>query len=151
MKRNTHFKENVYTEIFIETNAENVWNIVTNFDRYAVWDIPLQISGQPVLNSPLIVQVNMSGRKPEIFAGRLSVCREKEELEWVVNKIAPILFSGKHAFVIESIGDNRVRFINKESFSGLVIPFIKKSLLGTKTEKLHNETNLVIKRLAEAL
>lgn len=151
MKQNTLFHENIYTEALIETSAEKVWNIIKNFNQYKTWNIPLLITGQCKLNAPLIVQANIPGRKPDKFVGRLLVCRETKELEWVGYKIAPVVFSGKHAFIIASIDDTHVKFINKESFSGLAIPFIKKSLLRTKIKDFHNETNLVIKRIAETL
>lgn len=151
MKKNTLFHENIYTEALIETSAEKLWSIISNFNQYKDWNIPLLLSGQCKLNAPLIVQANISGRKPQKFVGRLLVCREMKELEWVGHKIAPVIFSGKHAFIIESIDDAHVTFINKESFSGFAVPFIKKNLLRTKIKDFHNETNLVIKRLAETL
>ena len=65
------------------------------------------------------------------------VYREKEELEWMGYTMAPVMFTGKHAFIIIPIDENRIKFINKESFSGLAIPFLKKNLLRTKIKDFH--------------
>jgi hypothetical protein len=151
MSRDPLFKEAVYTEILIDTSAEKVWKIITNFSQYNTWNIPLVILGECVLNAPLKIQANMPGRKPTTFRGHLLVCRELEMLEWIGYTIAPIMFSGRHAFEIIKIDDTHVKFVNKESFTGLAIPFIKENLLRSKVKDFHNDTNLVIKRLAETL
>ncbi len=151
MKKNRFFKENIFTEALINASAAKVWSIITDFDRYESWNIPLLISGKCVKGANLKITANVPGRKPAVFIGPLLVCHEMEKLEWSGYTIAPVMFTGIHTFEIIPINDNQVRFVNRESFSGLAIPFLKKNLLRTKIKDFHNDTNIVIKRLSETL
>jgi len=149
MKKDHLFKENVFTEALINASAAKVWSIITDFDKYESWNIPLLISRKCVKGAHLKIRANVPGRKPTVFIGRLLVCREMEKLEWTGYTIAPFMFTGLHTFEIIPINDNQVKFVNKESFSGLAIPFLRNNLLRTKIKDFHNDTNLVIKRLSE--
>jgi hypothetical protein len=42
------------------------------------------------------------------------------------------LFDGEHMFEIETVGPNRVRFVQSEKFGGVLVPFLRK-MLETKT------------------
>ncbi|MDD1762195.1 MAG: SRPBCC domain-containing protein, partial [Methanothrix sp.] len=58
-------------------------------------------------------------------------------------------FDGEHSFVIEPLGERKVRFIQSEEFNGLMIPF-SKSLLN-ETEQNFNEMNRALKERAEQI
>jgi hypothetical protein len=44
------------------------------------------------------------------------------ELRWRYHVGLPFLFQGEHSFIIEPVGDNRVHFIDREVFTGLLVP-----------------------------
>jgi hypothetical protein len=44
------------------------------------------------------------------------------ELCWKYAFIHPILMSGEHSFTIEALDHDRVRFIDREIFHGLLVP-----------------------------
>jgi hypothetical protein len=50
------------------------------------------------------------------------------ELCWKYHVFLPGLWSGEHSFTIEPIGDHQVRFIDKEIFTGLLIPLQAKDI-----------------------
>jgi hypothetical protein len=149
MKKYQLFRENIFAEAIINASSERVWSIITDFDQYEAWNIPILILGKCVKGTRLKIQANVPGRKPTVFNGRLLACREMEKLEWKGYTIASFIFTGLHSFEIIPLNDNQVKFVNKESFSGLAIPFLRKNLLRTKIKDFHNDTNLAIKRISE--
>ena len=61
----------------------------------------------------------------------------------------PGLFDGEHVFTIEALGENRVRFMQREIFTGVLVPLFARSL-DTDTLRGFNEMNQALKGRAEA-
>ncbi|HVD10636.1 MAG TPA: hypothetical protein VNB88_08330, partial [Gaiellaceae bacterium] len=57
-------------------------------------------------------------------------------------------FDGEHSFSIERIDDSRVRFVQAERFTGVLVPLFGKSL--EKTRRGFTAMNEALKRRAEA-
>jgi len=57
------------------------------------------------------------------------------------------LFDGEHALIIEPSSENSVKFIQREKFTGLLVPFTR-SLL-RDTQRGFEEMNKVLKQQAE--
>ena len=55
----------------------------------------------------------------------------------------PGIFDGTHGFRIEVVGENQVRFVNYESFKGL--------LSGIVMKKIYSDTNENFRKMNEAL
>jgi len=70
-------------------------------------------------------------------------------LSWLGHLIIPGLFDGEHIFQIEPLGSGRVRFRQREIFSGILVPLLKNSL-ETDTRRGFNEMNQKLKELAES-
>jgi len=60
----------------------------------------------------------------------------------------PGLFDGEHIFTIENLDANRVRFTQREVFTGLLVPLFARSL-DTDTRRGFEEMNQVLKSRAE--
>ncbi|MCB0912951.1 MAG: hypothetical protein KDB60_15175, partial [Propionibacteriaceae bacterium] len=45
------------------------------------------------------------------------------EFAWTFHEISPVLYGGEHVFRMESTGPDTVRFIDREVFHGLLLPF----------------------------
>jgi hypothetical protein len=58
------------------------------------------------------------------------------------------LFGGEHSFVIESLEENRVRFIQSEVFKGLLVPLFARGL-DRDRRRGFEEMNLALKEQAE--
>jgi hypothetical protein len=43
------------------------------------------------------------------------------ELRWKYYVALPILFSGEHSFIIEQVESDKIRFIDREIFNGLLV------------------------------
>jgi len=50
------------------------------------------------------------------------------ELRWLGRVGIPMLFDGEHVFELSPIGPARTRFVQRENFRGLFVPFLAKSL-----------------------
>ena len=61
----------------------------------------------------------------------------------------PGIFTGEHRFQIEPAGENAVRFVQAERFTGLSVPFVW-SRIADDTTAGFVTMNEALKRLAEA-
>jgi hypothetical protein len=62
--------------------------------------------------------------------------------------VLPGLFDGEHIFTIKPLGNNRVRFSQREIFNGLLVPLLGRSLK-TDTQRGFEEMNQALKARAE--
>jgi hypothetical protein len=62
--------------------------------------------------------------------------------------LIPGLFDGEHIFSIEPIGPDRVRFVQREIFTGLLVPLFARGL-DTDTQHGFDEMNQALKAQAE--
>ena len=90
-----------------------------------------------------------SGTNGMEFKPAVMKVEPNRELRWLGHLILPGLFDGEHIFQIESLGDKRVRFHQREIFSGILVLLLKKSL-DTDTRRGFNEMNQKLKELAES-
>jgi hypothetical protein len=57
----------------------------------------------------------------------------KKELKWLGKFWIPKLFDGEHTLKINTLDEDNVVFIQKERFSGLLVPLLSKMLNDTKS------------------
>ena len=60
----------------------------------------------------------------------------------------PGLFDGEHCFVIEPHGADRVRFVQHEAFTGLLVPLVPKTM-ESNIRQGFEAMNLALKARAE--
>ena len=70
------------------------------------------------------------------------------ELRWLGHLLISGLFDGEHSFTIEPLGESRVRFTQREVFTGLLVPLFARGL-DTDTWRGFEEMNLALKARAE--
>ena len=83
------------------------------------------------------------------FRPTVVVAEPNRELRWLGHLWLPGLFDGEHSFSIELLGEGRVRFIQRERFKGLLVPFLSK-MLDWDTQRGFNEMNWALKLRAES-
>ena len=111
----------VHTEIEIGAWQESVWQALTDFESYPKWNHSiLRLRGRPEQHARLELHVRL-------FAGlgftvRPTVLRlePNRELCWRGWLWTPHWLEGEHSFRIEPLASNRVRFIQREVFRGLL-------------------------------
>ena len=64
------------------------------------------------------------------FRPKVLAAEPQREFRWKGKVVVPGLFDGEHFFKLEPKSDNRVVFHHGEVFTGLLVPFLKRSLDG---------------------
>jgi hypothetical protein len=113
----------IQTAIEIETSAEDVWAILTDFPRFSEWNpFVCQVSGTPNVGARLTVEVKISPLPRSTFHPRVLRVDPPNELRWKADLLWFGSLTGEHRMALESLGPGRVRFFNEERFGG---PFSK--------------------------
>ena len=137
------------TQIEIEATPDRVWEILTDFAAYPEWNPFIQmIQGQAAAGSKLEVRIEPPSGRAMTFKPTVLEAAPRQELRWLGRVLVPGLFDGEHSLRIEPIGDSRVRFVQAERFSGVLVPLFGKSL--EKTQRGFTAMNEALKRRAEA-
>jgi hypothetical protein len=108
--------------IEIDATPEAVWEVLVDFASYPDWNpFVRRIEGVPVRGERLRVRIEPPGSRGATVKPRVEVAAPERKLEWVGHLLVPGLFDGRHSFEIEPVGDDRVRFVQREQFSGLLV------------------------------
>jgi len=137
----------IQTEVTINATASKVWQVLTDFEAYPQWNPFIrQIDGAIQPGKQLIIELNLSGRTMT-FNPTVLVMKPERELRWLGRFSIPGIFDGEHSLNIEPLGANRVRFIQSETFRGILVPFSGAIL--NDTEQSFQEMNQALREHAE--
>jgi len=128
----THY---LHTEIEIAASADRVWAVLSDLASYPQWN-PFVRSAAGTLRQGerLQIVVQPDGGKAMRFSPVVLTVEPTREIRWLGRFLFPGLFDGEHSFVIESLGENKVRFIQNERFGGVLVGIMRRSLdRGTKS------------------
>ena len=138
----------IHSEIEIDASAERVWQILTDFDSFPEWNPFIRrISGEITEGATLEAFLQPPGGKGMTFRPKVLKAEHNQELRWLGKLWISGLFNGEHIFVVESLGDNRVRFLQHEKFTGVLVPLFGNVLANTK--RGFDEMNQSLKERAE--
>jgi hypothetical protein len=139
----------IITSMEIATSEDRVWEILTDFPKYSHWNPFIQsISGKAEVGKKILVKIKPPGARGMTFKPIVLTVSPKKELRWKGNLIIPGLFDGEHQFIIEKINQDRVKFIQREKFSGLLAPLFSKSL-DANTRQGFEDMNKALKDVSE--
>ncbi len=82
------------------------------------------------------------------FKPKMVNVETNREMCWLGKLWIPGLFNGEHCFTIEAFDEKGVRFVQHEKFTGLLVPFMAKSL-DRDTKSGFEAMNLALKERAE--
>lgn len=137
------------TEIEIQASAERVWQLLTDFASFPQWNPFIRwAKGDVRVGAPLEVRLQPSGGSGMTFKPTVLKSDPNHEFRWLGRLLLPGLFDGEHIFTIETLGTNRVRFTQREVFTGLLVPLLARSL-DSSTRRGFEEMNQALKRRAE--
>jgi len=140
----------LHTEIQIKASPQRIWEILTDFEVYPQWNPFIKkISGELKVRKRLRVTIQPPGMKSSKFIPRVTSHQKYQRFSWLGHLLIIGLFDGHHIFEIEENGDGSVRFIQKEEFSGLLVPLFRK-MLDTKVRAGFEEMNKALKNKAES-
>jgi hypothetical protein len=116
------------TEIEINASPEKVWQILTDLDLYPEWNPFIHHAVGKAETGEKVDITFKNGSKDMTLHCMVTRLVPNKELCWEYKVIHPGLWYGEHSFTIEPEGENRVRFIDVEVFTGLLIPFQAKDI-----------------------
>lgn len=118
------FAEQVSGSIEIKADAARVWAVLTAPD--ASWNPFIrEWDGSFTVGEKTRVKLGPPNERPFTFRPRVLVVEPGHALEWLGRTGGiPFLFDGHHRFLVEPIGEGRVRFTQTESFKGLLVPLL---------------------------
>jgi hypothetical protein len=109
------------TEIEIQASPEKVWQILTNLEEYPQWNPFIHHAiGTATVGEKVDITFRSGSKEMTLHCTVVKV-ETNRELRWKYHVILPALFSGEHSFVIDPIDNNRVRFVDREIFNGLLV------------------------------
>ena len=111
-------------ELEINASAERVWHLLTDFAQFPQWNPFIQrVSGEPVVGSQLDVTIQPSGTEATTIRPIVLKAEPNRELRWRGQWLTPGLLDDEHIFTIEPLEAGRVRFTQREIFTGIFSSF----------------------------
>jgi hypothetical protein len=139
----------LHSQIEIQASAEQVWQLLTDFASFPEWNpFMRRASGEVKAGARLEVYLQPSGASGMTFRPTVLNAEPNRELRWLGRLIMPGLFDGEHILTIEPLETNRVRFVQREIFKGLLVPLFAHRL-DTDTRRGFDEMNRALKARAE--
>ncbi|MGC9515803.1 SRPBCC family protein [Methanocrinis sp.] len=123
------FKKEIREEIEILASSEEIWKVLTDFEGFSEWNPFIRpLVGVAEDGARLRVQIRPPGGRAVAFRPRVTKVVKGREFRWKGRLLVPGLLDGEHIFEIEPLGPERSRFVQREIFSGLLVPFMAKSV-----------------------
>jgi hypothetical protein len=141
--------KNLHTEIDIGATPQEVWGHLIDFETYPNWNPFIKtISGELVVGSKLNASLQLPDKGAMTFKPTVLVANTNQEFRWKGKLLLPRIFDGEHYFIIEEKADGTSRFIQGETFKGILVHLIW-PLIGKDTTNGFNAMNQALKVLAE--
>ena len=140
----------LHAEVEITASAERVWRELADFTSYPQWNpfTPRISSGQPRIGEPLKVRFEPPGAKAITLRVKVINVEPNHELRWRGHLLASGVIALDHFFVIQSLEENRVYFIQREVFRGLLVPLFARTF-ASHVQQGYEEMNLALKQRCE--
>lgn len=136
------------TEIVMRAPPEKVWRMLTDLEKYPEWNPFIHHAmGKAEVGETVDIdfQPDSKGLKLHCI---VVTAEPNRELRWRYHFILPILIRGEHSFTIEPLGEDQVRFIDREVFNGLLVPLQAKDI-DTNTKHGFEEMDKALKARVE--
>jgi hypothetical protein len=105
----------------IQAPAATVWQVLTDIDRYDDWNpfMP-RLSGRLAPGERLTVTIR-PGTRTMTFRPTVLEVEDGRLIRWRGRLGMPGLFDGEHELRLEPTADGGTRFVQRESFTGLLV------------------------------
>jgi hypothetical protein len=142
-------RKELRSEVVIDAPSERVWNILTDFATFPEWNPFIRVaSGRIVIGERLTITLQPSGGRRTTFRPTVLRSEPNKELRWLGRLGIPGLFDGQHIFELQSSGNSSTHFVQREQFSGIILPFLV-GTLRNQTAHGFNEMNEALRKRAE--
>ena len=139
----------IRSAIEIRAPIESVWHVLTDFEAYPDWNPHIRrVTGNPAQEGRLAIHTQPPGGRTIVMRPRVTSWSPPNELRWRGTFLNRRLFAGEHGFKLEPTAPNRVRFVQDETFSGLLVPLYSRLRLA-RTRQGFAEMNEALRDRAE--
>jgi len=123
-------KYKVETKVTINASTQKVWNTFMNFENHSQWNHLLQIPvGKKKIGDTISVGFLKDGKVSMKMSPTIVELKENAAFEWIGHLGPKGIFDGHHQFKFKDLGNNQTEFTHAEDFSGLLVRFVKKSVI----------------------
>lgn len=118
----------IETEIQINANPQQVWEVLTDLGKYPEWNPFIKsVTGEITVGGKLEVVISPPNSKEMVFKPTVLSANPHSEFSWLGHLLLPGIFDGKHIFTIEG-DENGTVLVQKEIFKGALVPLVWKSM-----------------------
>jgi hypothetical protein len=119
----------------IDAPAEAVWSVLTELDSFGSWNPFIRRAhGSTEVGGKVHVNVRPSLGIPLAFDAVVVSATPNRELRWRGHVLSKWLAAGDHTFAIEPLDGGRVRFVQRETFTG-ILPWLASRLLAREAKR----------------
>ena len=129
--------------IEIDATPDEVWSVLADLDAYDEWNPFIVSSSGTVEASATLTNTMRDATGETTFTPTVLTATPGRELRWLGELGPGAVFDGEHSFVIEPVQAGRVRLVQSERFSGVLVPFFR--------GQLHDNTLPQFRAMNEAL
>jgi len=113
----------IRSAIEIRAPIETVWDVLTDFAAYPEWNPHIRrVQGKVNAGAHIAIHTRPPGGRMIVMRPKITTWDPPNELRWRGTFIAGRLFAGEHGFRLEPTGPDRVRFVQDETFTGVLVP-----------------------------
>ncbi|ACY13825.1 SRPBCC domain-containing protein [Haliangium ochraceum] len=124
-KNESTFRLSYSVAVSIAAKPEEVWARLTDAAAFPSWNTTVtSIEGEIAEGQRLAIRVPVAPGR--VFKPRVTEFEPAQRMVWS-DGMAP-MFKGERRFVVSPTGDGGTEFTMSETFAGLMLPMIKKSL-----------------------
>jgi len=96
-----------------------------DFDNFSKWNpFMKQISGDPEVGSRIHVFLQPPNSRGILFNPKILEFKPEEKIRWLGHLWVPKIFDGEHSLIIKKRDTDNVLFIQKEEFTGILVPIL---------------------------
>jgi len=141
----------VETEIVIDAPVEEIWKVLIEGDAYPNWNPFINKVSDDIyegnkLKMTLSPEFSSEG-EVEIKVGQLWFGKT---MVWISRPLMTDLLSGRHYFKTEEMPDGKIKFINLETYSGILL-YLAMPFIEPKARQGFEAMNIALKAEAERL
>jgi hypothetical protein len=140
----------IRSAIEIRAPIDLVWRVLTDFDAYPAWNPHVvRVLGKPKIGGRLTIHTRPPSGRTVVMRPVILSWTPPKELRWRATFMSRRVFSGEHGFQLEATAPDRVRFVQDETFSGVLVPLYSRLRLAA-TRRGFEEMNQALRERAES-
>lgn len=141
----------IRSAIEIRAPIDIVWRVLTDFESYPDWNPHIRrVRGSAREGARVTIYSRPPGGRTVVLRPTVVTWSPPNELRWRATFVSGALFTGEHGFRLDETGPGRVRFVQDETFTGLLVPLYARLRLA-RTRKGFDLVNQALRERAETL